>query len=82
MKPAPFAYCRPDTLDEALDLLAEFGGEASVLAGGLSLGAMLNMRLARPEAVVDVGRLGGLAGLEPGSGAVATGAVQIGRAHV
>ena len=75
MKPAPFAYCRPDTLDEALDLLAEFGGEASVLAGGLSLGAMLNMRLARPEAVVDVGRLGGLAGLEPGSGAVATGAL-------
>ena len=48
MKPAAFDYCRPDTLDEALELLHELGSDASVLAGGMSLGAMLNMRLVRP----------------------------------
>ena len=43
MKPAPFEYCRPDTLEEAVALLAEFGDDALVMSGGLSLGAMLNM---------------------------------------
>ena len=56
MKPAAFEYCRPDTLNEALELLHELGPDASVLAGGMSLGAMLNMRLARPAAVVSNGR--------------------------
>ena len=60
MKPAAFEYCRPDTLDEALELLHELGPDASVLAGGMSLGAMLNMRLARPAAVVDIKRIPGL----------------------
>jgi len=60
MKPAAFEYCRPDTLDEALELLQEFGSDASVLAGGMSLGAMLNMRLVRPAAVVDIKRIPGL----------------------
>ena len=48
MKPAPFEYCRPETLDEAVALLAEFGDDALVMAGGLSLGALLNMRMVRP----------------------------------
>ena len=60
MKPAAFEYCRPDTLDEALELLRELGPDASVLAGGMSLGAMLNMRLVRPAAVVDIKRIPGL----------------------
>jgi 2-furoyl-CoA dehydrogenase FAD binding subunit len=60
VKPAPFEYCRPDTIDEALELLQEFGPDASVLAGGMSLGAMLNMRLVRPSAVVDIKRIPGL----------------------
>jgi 2-furoyl-CoA dehydrogenase FAD binding subunit len=60
MKPAAFEYCRPDTLAEALGLLEEFGAEASVLAGGMSLGAMLNMRLVRPAAVLDIKRVPGL----------------------
>jgi len=60
MKPAPFEYCRPDTLNEAIELLREFGPDASVLAGGMSLGAMLNMRLVRPAAVVDIKRIPGL----------------------
>lgn len=57
MKPAAFEYCQPDTVEEALALLHELGQDASVLAGGLSLGAMLNMRLARPSAVVDIKRI-------------------------
>jgi len=59
MKPGAFEYCRPESLDEALGLLAEFGDDAVILAGGLSLGAMLNMRLVRPAAVIDINRLGG-----------------------
>ncbi len=60
MKPVAFEYCRPETVPEALALLKEFGTDASVLAGGMSLGAMLNMRLVRPTAVIDIKRIGGL----------------------
>jgi len=73
MKPAAFDYCRPDTLDEALELLHELGSDASVLAGGMSLGAMLNMRLVRPAAVVDIKRIPGLKAAIIGS-EVSTGA--------
>jgi carbon-monoxide dehydrogenase medium subunit len=52
VKPAPFEYARPDTLDEALGLLAT--PDAKVLAGGQSLVPALNMRLSRPSLVVDV----------------------------
>lgn len=55
MKPAPFEYHAPTTLDEVTSLLTELGDEAKVLAGGQSLVPMLNMRLARFEALVDVG---------------------------
>ena len=48
MKPRPFDYVRPDTVDEAVALLAEHGDEARVLAGGQSLMAMLNLRLVDP----------------------------------
>ena len=48
MKPAPFDYVRPESLDDALAALAEAGGEAKVLAGGQSLVPALNMRLLRP----------------------------------
>lgn len=60
MKPVQFEYCRPETVAEALGLLQEFGSEASVQAGGMSLGAMLNMRLVRPAAVIDIKRVAGL----------------------
>ena len=60
MKPAAFEYCQPDSLDEAIQLLHELGPDASVLAGGMSLGAMLNMRLVRPAAIVDIKRIPGL----------------------
>jgi 2-furoyl-CoA dehydrogenase FAD binding subunit len=54
MKPAPFDYIRPTTVDEALSVLTQFGPSARIMAGGQSLMAMLNMRLVEPEAVVDI----------------------------
>jgi len=59
MKPAPFEYAAPETLDEALALL---GDESRPLAGGQSLLPMLNFRLAR---LVDLARVAGLAYIEP-----------------
>ncbi len=57
MKPPPLAYHCPSTEDEALDLLRQHGDEARVLAGGQSLVALLNLRLARPERLVDITRV-------------------------
>jgi len=57
MKPPAFDYIRVDTLGEALSVLADSDLEAKVLAGGQSLLPMLNMRLARPKALVDINRL-------------------------
>lgn len=57
MKPIAFTYHRPASLDEALDLLAQWGPEARLLAGGQSLGPMLNLRVARPAHVIDVNDL-------------------------
>ena len=61
MKPAPFRYFRPTALDEALALLAEHGGAAKPLAGGQSLIPAMNFRLARPQALVDLGGIAELA---------------------
>lgn len=63
MKPARFQYCDPETLDEALRLLAEHGDDAKILAGGQSLMPLLNMRLARPAVLVDLSRVPELAGI-------------------
>lgn len=60
MKASNFLYRRPDTLDEALALLAESAGEAQVLAGGQSLMPTLNMRLSSPGMLVDINRIAGL----------------------
>ena len=67
MKPAPFAYHRAHSVAEAVALLAELGDEAKILAGGLSLVPMMNFRLARPAALVDVSRIEGLSYLRPGT---------------
>lgn len=61
MKPHPFDYAAPEALDEVLDLLARLGDDAVVIAGGQSLVPMLNLRLARPEMVVDLRRIADLA---------------------
>ena len=73
MKPAAFEYTRPESVDEAVALLAEHGDDAKVLAGGQSLVPLLNMRLARPSVVVDVNRLP-LDSIEIRDGDVAVGA--------
>jgi aerobic carbon-monoxide dehydrogenase medium subunit len=69
VKPAPFAYHRAHSVDEAVALLAELGDEAKILAGGLSLVPMMNFRLARPSALIDVTKITGLSYLRAdGSG--------------
>ncbi|MEE2955889.1 MAG: xanthine dehydrogenase family protein subunit M [Pseudomonadota bacterium] len=64
MKPAPFAYERVKTLDEALEVLTKFGENARILAGGQSLMATLNMRLSKPDILIDINHIDGLAGIE------------------
>ena len=61
MKPAPFAYEAPQTLDEALALLAAEGEDVKPLAGGQSLVPLLNFRLARPDRLVDLNGISELA---------------------
>ncbi|WP_244817373.1 xanthine dehydrogenase family protein subunit M [Caballeronia sp. Lep1P3] len=56
MKPASFDYLRAKTTQDALDALAQYGEDARILAGGQSLMAVLNMRLAQPRVLVDVSR--------------------------
>lgn len=61
MKPAAFEYHRAETLEHAVQLLESLGEGAKPIAGGQSLAAMMNLRLARPEALVDLNHLPGLA---------------------
>ena len=75
MKPAPFKYLRPDSLPEALAVLAEHGDDVRVMAGGQSLGAMLNMRIVTPAILLDINRLSGLTNIERGTDSVATGSM-------
>lgn len=57
MKPNKFDYLHPQTVNEALDCLAQHGENARMIAGGLSLGAMLNFRLVEPEVLIDISTL-------------------------
>lgn len=63
MKPRPFDYVRPDTVDEVLELLAEYGDDARILAGGQSLIPMLNLRLIEASVLIDISRLPALGGI-------------------
>jgi 2-furoyl-CoA dehydrogenase FAD binding subunit len=74
MKPHPFDYVRADTVDEAIDILAEYGDDARVLAGGQSLVAMLNLRLVEPAVLVDITRIAELADIREVDGKVEVGA--------
>lgn len=64
MKAARFDYIRPDDLHQAMAALSKAEGGAKLLAGGQSLGPMLNLRLARPSLLVDISRLESLARVE------------------
>ncbi|HZH81294.1 MAG TPA: xanthine dehydrogenase family protein subunit M [Gemmatimonadales bacterium] len=75
MKPAPFDYFAPGTLDEVLALLAEHGDEAKPLAGGQSLIPAMNFRLARPRVLVDLNRVGALSYIRAEKSGVEIGAM-------
>jgi carbon-monoxide dehydrogenase medium subunit len=75
MFPAAFDYQAPATLAEALSILKKHGDDAKVMAGGQSLIPLLKLRFARPEVVVDIGRLPGMSSLKRENGHVAIGAL-------
>ena len=75
MKAAPFRYCRPDSLVSALELLAQYGDEARLLAGGQTLLPSLNMRLSAPAVLIDVSRIAELHGITEGPGVLRIGAM-------
>jgi CO/xanthine dehydrogenase FAD-binding subunit len=69
MKPPPFEYAAPTTVAEAVSLLKQHEGEAKLLAGGQSLMPLLNMRLARPGLLIDLGKVAGLSYIRETDGA-------------
>jgi CO/xanthine dehydrogenase FAD-binding subunit len=75
MKPRAFDYCAPETLAEALDLMASYGQDARPLAGGQSLVPMLNFRLSAPAVVIDLNRIGELRNLHEEDGCLRFGAM-------
>jgi carbon-monoxide dehydrogenase medium subunit len=83
MKPAPFDYYAPDTLEEAVSLLEKLEGDdidAKILAGGQSLMPMLSLRMARPDALVDLGKIKSLNYIREENGAIHIGAMTSKRA--
>lgn len=74
MKPGKFEYHAPATLDEAIALAAQYGDDARVIAGGQSLVPMMNIRLARPDHVIDINNIDGLSYIRPADGGVRIGA--------
>jgi 2-furoyl-CoA dehydrogenase FAD binding subunit len=74
MKPHPFDYFRAETVDEAVEVLGEYGDAARVLAGGQSLLAMLNLRLLEPAVLIDITRIPALAKIQDVGGKIEIGA--------
>jgi 2-furoyl-CoA dehydrogenase FAD binding subunit len=74
MKPRPFDYIRPDTVEEAVALLADYGEDARVLAGGQSLVPMLNLRLVDARALIDISRIAALDVIREHDGRIEIGA--------
>ena len=60
MKSPPFSYIRAESLEQAFDLIDQYGEEARILAGGQSLMATLNMRLSTPKILIDINKIGGM----------------------
>jgi aerobic carbon-monoxide dehydrogenase medium subunit len=75
VKSSPFRLLRPSTIDEALSLKVEYGEDAMFLAGGQSLLPMLNMRLARPEVLIDINGLSELSGISDHGDSIRIGAL-------
>ena len=74
MKPAPFALHRPERLDDALALLARHADSAKLIAGGQSLVPLMNLRMATPDIVVDLGRIRELGAITASPDGLAIGA--------
>ncbi len=68
MYPAKFDYLAPESLDDALSILAERGDEVKILAGGQSLIPMMKLRFARPSTLMDINRLPGLDSIDVSNG--------------
>jgi carbon-monoxide dehydrogenase medium subunit len=64
VKPCPFRYLKPESLEGTLGYLDEWGSACAPLAGGQSLVPLMNFRVARPEVLVDLGGLDELRGIE------------------
>src|SRR5215510_4521566 len=75
MKPPVFEYHAPASVDEAIALLTRYGGEGKVLAGGQSLMPLLNFRLSRPAAIVDLNGIARLAYIREDNGMIRFGAM-------
>ena len=75
MKPVAFAYHAPATVEEAIALLTRYGGDAKLLAGGQSLMPLMNFRLARPAALVDLNAIPALAYVREDDGQIRFGAM-------
>lgn len=74
MKPSDFAYLAPETLEEALEALAEHGEQAAVLAGGQSLIPMMNLRISAPPVLIDIMRIAQLRVMRETTGRIEIGA--------
>jgi aerobic carbon-monoxide dehydrogenase medium subunit len=76
MKPAPFEYFAPEKIGDAVELLSQYGEDGKILAGGQSLMPLMNLRLARPQVVIDINRLTALDYISQGAdGKLAIGAL-------
>lgn len=75
MKPAKFEYFQPESVAATVSLLAQYGDDAKLLAGGQSLIPMLNMRLARPGVVIDLAKVPGLSFIREEDGHICIGAM-------
>lgn len=86
VKPAPFAYAKARSVEDALALLARHGDGAKLLAGGQSLIATLNMRLSAPKLLIDLNGIPGLSGISLKDGDVRIGGMtrhaEIGRSEI
>ena len=74
MKPPAFSYAAPQTIEDCVALLARYADDAKILAGGQSLMPLLNLRMVRPEVIIDIGRVRGLDRWQKDGGMVRIGA--------
>lgn len=75
MYPPPFEYIAPDTLEEALQVVAQYGDDCKVLSGGMSLIPLMKLRFASPSVIVDINRIPGLNYINEEGGGLRVGAL-------